>query len=88
MSFAIDDAKVKKLLESSPTDYESPSGSPLNVGIDNYTNTPIYPSLPAGGTIPEGTREHLLALRRKIEESGTPLISADELESEIREMRR
>jgi hypothetical protein len=87
MSFAIDNAKVKKLLTSSHTNSEF-SGSLLSVGIENYNNTPFYPNLPAGGTMSEGTREHLLALRRKIEKSGTPLISANELDAEIREMRR
>ena len=85
MSFVIDNAKVEELLASSHMSYEF-SGSSVNVAIENYA--PIYPSLPAGGTIPPGTREHLVSLRRKIETSGIPLISADDLDSEIREMRR
>ena len=85
MSFVIDNAKVEELLASSHLGYEM-SGSLIDVGIENYTS--LYPNLPAGGMIPAGTREHLLALRRRIEESGTPLVSADGLDSEIREMRR
>jgi hypothetical protein len=84
MLFAIDNHKVEKLLASSPLGYEV-SISSVDVTIENYA--PFYPSLPAGGTIQTGAREHLLALRRKIEASGTPLISADDLESEMREMR-
>lgn len=85
MSFAIDNAKVKKLLASSHMGYEF-SGSSVDVAIENYS--PLYPNLPAGGTMPAGTREHLFSLRRKIEKSGIPLISADDLDSEIHEMRR
>jgi hypothetical protein len=87
MSFVIDNAKVEELLASSHMSYEVSSSS-VAVAIENSTPIPLYPSLPAGGMTPTGTREHLLALRRKIEASGIPLISPDELESEVREMRR
>jgi len=85
MSFVIDNAKVDELLASSELGYAVTISS-IDVGIDNYTS--IYPNRTAGGTIPIGTREHLLALRRKIETSGIPLVSTAELDSEIREMRR
>jgi hypothetical protein len=87
MLFAIDDAKVTELLESSRSLYEL-SGSPLVMGSENYKREPIYPDLPVGGTVPAGSGEHLFLLRSKIEMSGTPLISAEDLEAEIREMRR
>ena len=85
MSFAIDANKVEELLASTPLGYEVSPISSVTVTIDNYA--PLYPDL-AGGTMAIGTREHLLTLRRRIEESGIPLISADGLDSEIREMRR
>jgi hypothetical protein len=87
MSFAIDDAKVKELLENCRAPYEL-SGSAITPSIENYNKEPIYPDLAVGGTVPLGTREHLFALRRKIEKSGTSLIGARELEEEVREMRR
>ncbi len=86
MLFVIDNAKVEELLASSHLSYAA-SGTLISVATENYA--PVYPSPPVGGTtLLSGTREHLLALRRKIEASGTPLINADDLDSEIREMRR
>jgi hypothetical protein len=85
MLFVIDNAKVEELRASSHASYAA-SGTLIDVATENYA--PVYPSPPVGGTLPLGTREYLLALRRKIEASGTPLISADDLDSEIREMRR
>jgi hypothetical protein len=86
MSFAIDSAKVEELLTSNREVWPSHS--------DAGNQTPWYPSSVGGVVYAPSTlvtpdsREHLLSHRRKIEEAGIPFLSADDLESEMREIRR
>jgi hypothetical protein len=90
MSFTIDDSKVDELLKSSKKTYEV-STSTIGLGTENYS-PPYYAAsgvtYTTPGLVTEESREHLMALRRKIEESGIPLKNAGDLGLEIREMRR
>lgn len=91
MLLTIDTAKVRKSLAT--------SGAPLyvvtasNLAIVELP-PPMAPSSSVSGTVMLGgprttleTREQVLALRRKIEESGVSLKGVDELNREIDEMR-
>ena len=93
MSFSISEAKVEELLKSEGAwnGGATPSGS--NVVTEN--NTSFYPSYPVGGTtyaimtlVTPYTGDKFTELRKRIEVAGVSLISTDELESEIRDMRR
>jgi hypothetical protein len=93
MSFSINSAKVEELLASGGSWSGEIPFSEATLVPEN--DACFYPSYSVGGTtyafpalITSGTREHLLALRKRIEASGVPLISTDELDAEIREMRR
>ena len=86
MSLSISHAKIEELLTSNYM------GSPSPYDAGNLTT--LYPNSVGGVVyatpilVTPDTREHLLSFRRKIEEAGIPLISGDELDSELREMRR
>jgi hypothetical protein len=94
MSLTINHSKVEALLRSvgnANDRYECGFG----IEIKNLTITPYYENSWASGTISfipthvtEEARSHLTDLRLKIEKSGTPLISADDLAAEIRDIRR
>jgi len=92
MLLSINKEKVAELLETSNNGYAVfTSGVPTL--IENYK--PAYPTISAAsGTVyappvlvTAETREHLMSVRRQIEESGVPLKSAEELTREIDEMR-
>ena len=92
MLFSIDNSKVEELLAASPMGYEV-STSSVDTIIENFS--PLYPNCPAGGTtygspalVTSETRAHLASLRRRVVDSGIPLVNSDELDAEIREMRR
>jgi hypothetical protein len=92
MSLSIDNSKVEELSASLTLGYEVSTSSAEGT-IENYA--PVYPNYPAGGTtyasynlVTPESRGNLLALRRRVELSGVPLVSAGELEAELREMRR
>ncbi len=89
MSFSINESKVEELLKSSNKGYEV-STSTVGPGVENYApcyvasgTTYVAPSL-----VTEEARDHLMTLRRQIEESGIPLKNADDLTMEIGKMRR
>ncbi len=96
MSFVINEAKVEELLRLSENAY-TVSVSTLESKIDNYF--PTYEQ--SSGTIvtqetgyavpvlvtPE-TKDLFVLARRRIEDSGVPLRSADELTEEMDTMRR
>ena len=92
MSFSINNAKVEELRTSNHGEYH-PQTYMVEATATNLASS-YYPNYPAGGisygstvlVTPEA-REHLMALRRRIEGSGIPLVSSDELDAEIREMR-
>ncbi len=94
LSITINKAKVEELLNSSGNRYvvstsDVPTAEPT---MENCSV--VYPSSEVSGTVyvapvvvaPE-TRDGLMSARRKIEESGVPLKSADELSNEIEKMR-
>ncbi|MBZ5509660.1 MAG: hypothetical protein LAN70_00670 [Acidobacteriia bacterium] len=94
MLLLINEKKVAKLLKSSSGGYAVFTADDVPTVIENYNYRPMYPATSeASGTIYTApavateTREHLASVRRKIEESGAPLKSFDELEKEIDEMR-
>lgn len=89
-SIAIDNAKVKELLSPAHGFVEKTVPS-ADGAVANFAT---YPSYGAGGIsytpaplVTPGGKERLMALRRKIEVSGTSLISGDDLESEMHELR-
>jgi len=90
MLLSIDESKVAELLESSNKGY-TVSDVPLVIENSN----PVYPIISeVSGTVYTApvlvtaeTKERLLAARRRIEESLTPLKSIEELKREIDEMR-
>ncbi|HEV2350533.1 MAG TPA: hypothetical protein VG028_11885 [Terriglobia bacterium] len=92
MSFSINESKVEELLKSSNKGYEV-STSSVGAKVENIV--PLSPYGAVSGTIYAApilvtveTKEHLMDLRRKIEESGAPLKDADDLTLEIGKMRR
>ena len=91
MLFVIDEEKVKEMVESSGTTYAISSGSEMKPTIENtgfYRNVPAF-GMTSGGrvAVPMEAREHLMEIRSRIVSSGEPLKSADELTTEIEEMR-
>lgn len=93
MSFTINNAKVAELQAAGHEDYVT-QPCVADAAVANLAS--YYLSYDGvGGTtygssalVTPDTREHLLSLRRKIEEARVPLVNAEELDSEIREMRR
>jgi len=86
MSLSISNTKIEELLTSP---YE---GTP---SFDDAGNQSMWSRTSVGGVVyatpilvTTDTKEHLMSHRRKIESAGIPLISGDELDSELREMRR
>jgi len=92
MLLSINEGKIAELLKSSEKGY-AVFASDLPVATENYKS--VYPATTeVSGVvyasplrITEETREHLIAARRKIEESGVPLKSPEVLTREIDEMR-
>lgn len=90
MLLAIDEAKVKESLAMA--DMPSYVVTASHLGITQLPPVPPPPSS-IGGTmfgmprVSPGTREYVMSLRRKIEESGVPLKTADELDKEVGDMR-
>jgi hypothetical protein len=93
MSFTINNAKLEELQAAGHEDYGT-QPSVADAAVANLAS--YYMSYDGvGGTtygpsalVTPDTREHLLTLRRRIEGAGIPLMNAEELDSEIREMRR
>jgi hypothetical protein len=92
MLLSINESKVAELLKSSGGGYVV-SISDVPVMAENYL--PPYPtSSESSGTVytapvlvtPQ-TKDHFMALRRQIEESGVPLRGPEELTKEIDEIR-
>jgi hypothetical protein len=87
----IDEAKVRESLATS----KKPSYVVTVSHLVAVEPPPVpTPSSSIGGTmmvamprVAAGTREYVMSLRRKIEESGERLKTADELEKEIDEMK-
>ena len=92
MLLSINESKIAELLKSSDTGY-AVFASDLPIVVENYkaaypTTTEVSGVVYASPLlITAETREYLLAARRKIEESGVPLKSAEVLTREIDEMR-
>jgi hypothetical protein len=91
MLLSINESKVAEMLKSSPGGYTVfASDVPLVENLQPaYTATSeVHGAIYAAPVLvtPE-TREHLMAVRRQIEESGVPLKSAADLTKEIDEMR-
>jgi hypothetical protein len=91
MLLTIDEAKVRESMAASSKPCYVVTASHLVIAELPPAPTP---SSSVGGTMmfrePRAsaeTREYVLSLRRKIEESGVPLKSVDELSREIDEMR-
>lgn len=94
MSLSINEAKVAELLKSNKgcegfTSSVLPMAVETPMGSQNYN--PAYPATSAVFSTPvlvtPETRDHMMSLRRQIEESGIPLKSAEQLTREIDEMR-
>jgi hypothetical protein len=90
MSFSINESKVEELLKSASKGYEVSGGMAEGSETQNYAPcyTVSWTDYAAPILVTPESREHLMALRRKIEESGVPLKSADDLTAEISRMRR
>jgi len=93
MLLSIDKTKVEELTASLRNVGYAVSPSLVDAKIESICS--IYPNYPPGGTtfsahnlVTPESKKHLSALRREIERSGIPLVDADALESELREMRR
>jgi hypothetical protein len=93
MSFSINEAKVKELTTSNknvPFYEVSPAATVEGLDVKNYG--PYYTvsgtSYAAPMLVTPESREHLMTLRRNIEESGVPLKSVEDLSKDIDEMRR
>jgi hypothetical protein len=93
MLFAIDESKVEELRRSSEPQYTvtvAPGGVPVALTSENYA-TSCYSTMEIAGTVPpppnaalkDTARENLMAIRKKIEESGEPLKSVEVLTAEI-----
>ena len=92
MLFAIDENKVEELLASTEQRYTvtvDPGGAALDdLGPSKYGSMSLSGTVAVvSNSATEDARKHLMALRRKIEESGAPLKSVDALTAEIDEMR-
>jgi len=90
MSFSINESKVEELLKSANKNYEVSSAAVVE-GLGSNSYAPFYAvsgtDYAAPVLVTPETREHLIALRRHIEESGVALKSAAELTAEIDDMR-
>ncbi len=91
MLLTIDEAKVREFLAT--VGQPSYVVTPSNLVMAELPSPPA-PSSSVGGTMMFGeprvtaeAREYVTSVRRKIEESGVPLKSTEELTSEIDEMR-
>jgi hypothetical protein len=92
MLLSINESKIAELLKSTDKKY-AVFASDVPIVAENCK--PTYPTtIEVSGAvygapllITEETREHLMMLRRKIEESGVPLKNAEVLTREIDEMR-
>ena len=91
MSFVIDETKVEELLRVSNPEY---TVSIAKVGPVVENHTPYYGYMGVSGTVfvdhdaaSKDARGHLMKARDRIEKSGSPLHSADELTNEIDGMR-
>jgi hypothetical protein len=91
MSFVIDETRVAELLRTSYPKY-AVSIAEVDPTIENHK--PFYGYMGTSGTVvvdhAAATREirgHLMTIRDRIERSGSPLKSADELSGEIDEVR-
>lgn len=91
MSFVIDEGKVAELLKSSNPKY---TVSIATVDPTTENHTPYYGYMGVSGTVvvdhataSKEARGYLMTIRNRIETSGRPLQSADELTKEIDEMR-
>ena len=87
MSFVIDENKVEELLRSSEPTY-TVSVAPGGAAVENHRSCYGYTGIDgtvalSPATVSEEARGYLMSLRRKIEESGKPLQSADALANEI-----
>ena len=91
MSFVIDEQKVKELTAAIGRGAYRVSTSPLEANMENYRS--LYGASGVVGTgfdfsaVSAETRRRLLAIRRRIEESGEPLKSVEQLTLEIDERR-
>lgn len=91
MSFVIDEGRVAELLKSSDPKYIV-TVAPVGPTTENHK--PFYGSMGPSGTVvvdyaaaAKEVRGQLMTIRSRIEESGRPLQSAEELIREIDEMR-
>jgi hypothetical protein len=89
MLFAIDESKVAELTKTSASPYTATIAG-IVPNIENPT--PYYGSASGSAIFDPSvnlstSRSHLLNIRRRIEESGTPLKSPADLSSEIEAMR-
>jgi hypothetical protein len=91
MSFVIDEGKVEELLKSSDPKY-TVSIAPVGPTTENFK--PLYGYMGVSGTVfvdhvvaAKEIRGNLITIRKRIEKSGRPLKSADELSREIDEVR-
>lgn len=92
MLFAIDERKVEELRKSSEPRYTvtvAPGGTPVALTAENYAPS-CYDSIEISSTITfapipstSDARQHLMEIRKRIEESGEPLKSVNELAAEI-----
>jgi hypothetical protein len=92
MSFVIDEEKVKELIAASAGSGYTVSISPLEPTLANYA--PLYSATEVSGTdsanfstVSIETRKQLVAIRKRIVESGEPLHNVDALTREIEGMR-
>lgn len=93
MSFSIDNAKIEELLQSPGVGHDVFPFSKSIVSMED--DTPFYPTNMAGGVtfsysepVSSHVRTNLLNLRAEIEASGIRLTSSEELDAEIRGIRR
>ncbi len=96
MSFVIDENKIEELLKSADQRYTvtvAPGGAVVETRAENHRSYYDYEGI--SGTVAavplslsEETRDQLMTIRRRIEESGAPLKSANVLAREIERMRR
>ncbi len=93
MSFTINNAKVEELQAAGHEDYVT-QPSVADVTVANLASYYLSydgvggTTFGSSGLVTPDTRERLLSLRRRIEGAGIPLLNAEELDAEIREMRR
>ena len=89
MLLSINNQKIKAILKKNPPTY---TVAPCNLEIPDFPHHDA-PSVEIHGTISvippdfEKARERVLALRKRIIDSGNHLLSPDEMEHEINEAR-